>query len=180
MSYAVRLILVAILAAAPLGCSFFRPGKTIASNPVAADTLTAQKAPAESTLATARGREPPAVPVSSTPAPAPVPAAEKEPAPSDKPRDRPDTSAPVLTVRLTAQEEVALRQRIASDIEKASDALVQVRRYTLTSQQADNLALAEDFLTGAVAAKSTDLVRASTLAEKARVLAMDLKSEVVK
>lgn len=177
MSQSIRFILIAALSLTPLGCSVFRHSKRIAADPVAADTLAAQNAPPESTLAAAP--TPSADPISpeADPAPAPAPAI-KEPSP-EKSKERTE-GAPVLTVRLTAQEETALRQQIASDIEKTNEALVLVRRYTLTSQQADNLALAEDFLAGAIAAQSTDLVRASTLAEKARVLAMDLKSEVVK
>ena len=86
----------------------------------------------------------------------------------------------MLTVRLSAEEETRLQGKLTEDLNRASEALSFIQGRVLTREQADSRSLAEDFLKSAVAARASDLVRAGTLAEKARLLAEELKSQVMK
>jgi hypothetical protein len=150
------------------GCSFFRAPAQPGIEPVVPDsTQAATPTPAPVRPPAARPVTPPVEQPPTTPAPA-----------------VPDTTAvqpgrPVLTVRMSAQEETAFLARLKGDMDRASEALAFVRRQVLSGPQAEQVVVAEKFLKDAEAARgASDLQRACTLAEKARILAEELKSAV--
>ena len=94
------------------------------------------------------------------------------------PHSIPET-APILTVRMSPEEEARQRARLKSDVDRAAGALAALRSRILTAQQQEQLKAAEQFLAEAEAARiSSDLHRACSLAEKARIIAEELKTAV--
>jgi|HubBroStandDraft_1064217.scaffolds.fasta_scaffold81369_2 outer membrane biosynthesis protein TonB len=135
---------------------------------------------------------PPSEPQTTTappPAPAPEqpPAATEEPAPTrpkpstpsatgpEKPAETPRPEAPVISPQLTPQAQAAAEQRTNSDIKRAEQNLQIAESKQLDEAQHDLVEKVRDFLAQAhEAIHGEDWVRASNLAEKARVLSDEL------
>jgi outer membrane biosynthesis protein TonB len=121
-----------------------------------------------------------------TPAPEPTPAPATQPAPArtkpstpsstepEKPAEtRPE--APVISPQLTPQAQAAAEQRTNADINTAEKNLQTAESKRLDEAQHDLVEKVRDFLAQAhEAIHSQDWVRASNLAEKARVLSEEL------
>lgn len=155
------------------GCSYFRSSAGPPLEPVSADSAAARPPAAPGV----RPAPPPAHPAGEKeegrpPAPAPVPAPADTTAPAP-------ASGSVLTVRMSPAEEAALLAALKTDMDRAAEALALVRSRSLTGPQAEQVVAAEKFLKDAEAARAvSDLRRARTLAEKARILAEELRSAV--
>jgi outer membrane biosynthesis protein TonB len=113
----------------------------------------------------------------STPPPAPTRA--KQPAPvasePEKPADNPRPEAPVISPELTPQAQAAAEQRTNADIAHAEQNLQSAESKQLDEAQHDLVQKVRDFLAQAHdAIHAEDWVRASNLAEKARVLSDEL------
>ena len=88
---------------------------------------------------------------------------------------------PILTVRLSAAEQVRLEAQFNSDTDRADGALQQVRGRLLSEEQTQQLKTAQSFLDEARSAmEAQDLQRACTLAEKSRIIAEELKNSLGK
>lgn len=121
-------------------------------------------------------------------APATKPAAKvgaaSRPTPADTlaalpPAPAPPLEAPQVTVQLTAEQRSVREMAYRDDTSRAARALDGVRTRVLTSAQRDQLGSADRFLADAIVAfEANDLVRACSLAQKARVLAEELKAAV--
>jgi hypothetical protein len=84
---------------------------------------------------------------------------------------------PVVSLVLTEEQKSAKAAQYRTDIERVNLALDSLRGRPLTDTQADQKASAERFLAESRAAfDGNDLPRACSLAEKARVIAEELKS----
>lgn len=175
-----RLLASGALLAGPMGCAWL-------NTPVGVDPpVTA--APEESTVtvpteSAPKAEVPPArelrketAPSSAMPA---APASQPSPVVSTSPAT-PTEPAPVLTVRMSAAEEARLREQVADDMARANEAVGVIRQKALTREQSEDLSVVVDFLKGALAARDTDLRRAGTLAQKARVLAEQLKATIAR
>jgi hypothetical protein len=171
-----RLLAAGALLAGPTGCAWI-------NTPVGVDTpVTA--APMESTAAApVEPREPPSSEGTSKtgaePSSAP-PTTPARPSPEVAPPPTPPEASPVLTVRMSAAEETRLRKQITDDMSRANDAISIIRQRALTQEQSEDLGVVVDFLKSAMSARDTDLRRAGTLAQKARVLAEQLKATVAR
>lgn len=159
------------------GCSYFRgparPEIEPAPSGVAVDTLAAPTSGGQpagpsgqpSGKGESRPASRPATPPPVTAAPDTLTAAPSPP--------------PILTERLSAEETAALLSRFRTDTDRATEALAAVHGRALTGPQAEQVVAAEKFLKDAEAARAaSDLQRACTLAEKARILAEELRSAV--
>jgi outer membrane biosynthesis protein TonB len=144
--------------------------------------------PTEATPSTAPPTEPQtttAPPSPAAPAPPPNPAPQpastrpKQPAPAstepEKPAENPRPVAPVISPELTPQAQAAAEQRTNADIDHAERNLQSSESKELDEAQHDLVEKVRDFLAQAHEAIHTeDWVRASNLAEKARVLSDEL------
>jgi len=135
---------------------------------------------------------PPSAPQTTTappPAPAPEqpPPAAEEPTPTrpkpstpsaiepEKPAETPRPEAPVISPQLTPQAQAAAEQRTNADIKRAEQNLQIAESKQLDDAQHDLVEKVRDFLAQAhEAVHGEDWVRASNLAEKARVLSDEL------
>src|SRR5512140_2743390 len=117
-----RIMLVGVSVAPMIltGCAWFRPAAHESVNPTVADTALArreQKAP-EIRPAPARPVERPAERSAIPPAPPQRPAQQDVSS-----GQKIDTGAAIITVRMTAEEEEALREQIVRDVSLATDAI---------------------------------------------------------
>jgi hypothetical protein len=113
------------------------------------------------------------------PAPQPTPAHRKPATPTaTAPEAPPDSSrpeAPVISPELTPQAQAAAEQRTNSDMQRAEQNLQSAESKQLDEAQHDLVEKVRDFLSQAhQAIHEDDWVRASNLAEKARVLSDEL------
>jgi outer membrane biosynthesis protein TonB len=126
-----------------------------------------------------------APPSASEPAPPPTPAPQAtptKPKPStptatepEKPAETPRPEAPVISPQLTPQAQAAAEQRTNADIKRAEQNLQIAESKQLDEAQHDLVEKVRDFLAQAhEAIHGEDWVRASNLAEKARVLSDEL------
>jgi len=113
------------------------------------------------------------------PAPQPAPARHKQPAPASSEPETPAGSsrpaAPQMSPELTPQAQAAAEQRTNADIQEAQQNLKIAEGKQLSAAQHDLVEKVHDFLGQArQAIAAEDWVRASNLAEKARVLSDEL------
>lgn len=159
------------------GCSLFRedaaprPEVTAPEAAPEAPTATTAKKPADRAKPTKSGNR---NGTASRPAAPPdtLAAARAEP-------PTPAVEAPQVTVQLSAEQRSVREMAYRDDSSRAARALGEVRKKVLNSAQRDQLGSADRFLADAVVAfEGKDLVRACSLAQKARVLAEELKAAV--
>lgn len=162
------------------GCSLFRGDATTRPE------VTAPEEPSAPPVA------PPVTQPVTPPAPEPTerPRGTKSPGtagPTSRPSAPVDTvavvpepvEAPQVTVRLTAEQRSVREMEYRENKGRAGRALDAVRLKPLTTAQRDQLGSADRFLAdAAVAFDVDDLLRACSLAEKARILAEELKASV--
>ncbi|MGB6430919.1 MAG: hypothetical protein WBF06_10040 [Candidatus Acidiferrales bacterium] len=115
------------------------------------------------------------------PNPAPQPATTRplQPAPTatepEKPAETPRPEAPVISPEMTPQAQAAAEQRTNADIAHAEQNLQTAESKELDAAQHDLVEKVRDFLEQAhEAIHADDWVRASNLAEKARILSDEL------
>lgn len=160
------LILLACLAPALGGCSLFRKQPPLEPDAAAPDTTVS--APPRS------ADRPPAKPAAPS---VPKPAEPREPEPKEevKPPERP----PSVTIRLSPDEKAARKSQFQGDVGRTESALAAVRGRSLTVKQLETLSTADRFLIDArLAFEADDLSRACAVAEKARILAEELRAQV--
>jgi len=165
------------------GCSLFRHGTKPSveveapaggdpksTTPAAKDASTERKKSPATTRPAAPAPKPKATPdTNGSPVTAPTDSIAPLP---DPPPQRP-TVSPVLTAERRSTLEVQYR----TDVERANQALDSLKGRVLTVTEAEQRTSAERFLTESQAAfDAGDLPRASSLVEKARVIAEELKS----
>jgi type IV secretory pathway VirB10-like protein len=125
---------------------------------------------------------PPPAPAPEEPTPAPVtqpaPTRPKPSTPSSTEPEKPAETrpeAPVISPQLTPQAQASAEQRTDADIKRAEQNLQTAESKQLDEAQHDLVEKVRDFLAQAhEAIHSQDWVRASNLAEKARVLSEEL------
>jgi hypothetical protein len=120
--------------------------------------------------------------------PAPLPAPPKRPSPAgprvEQPSGEPQPQAPPaapppqLKQILTPEQRAALERNINDRLTRARATLASLRGKTLNPQQTALVEHIRTFIAQAEEARSTDLLRASNLAERADVLARDLAVSV--
>jgi len=120
-----------------------------------------------------------AAPTPPSPAPQPAPTRSKQPTPAaaepEKPAENPRPAAPVISPELTPQAQAAAEQRTNADMDHAARNLQSAESKELDAAQHDLVEKVRDFLAQAhEAIHAEDWVRASNLAEKARVLSDEL------
>jgi outer membrane biosynthesis protein TonB len=113
------------------------------------------------------------------PAPQPAPARTRTPAPAatepEKPAETSRPAAPQISPELTPQAQAAAEQRTNADIQTAEQNLHKAEGRQLDEAQHDLVEKVRDFLAQAHdAIRAEDWVRASNLAEKARILSDEL------
>jgi hypothetical protein len=159
-------------APAPAAPSIPEPAPTPPTPPPPPPAAPAPPSPAPSPPPSPPARTPaPAVrPPATTPSPvAPVPTA---PAPAPAP-------PPVLTPQVGKADEDRLRRESEARIEKVEQLLAAFDQRRLGNEDRETQATVKDFVAKAKEAlASQDLLRASSLSEKAQVLANDLASRV--
>jgi len=79
---------------------------------------------------------------------------------------------------LTPEEQRAYNAQIDQHIQRATQALGSVGKRALTAQQKTSVAQIHGFIAQAQQMRSTDVVRAKSLAERADILTQDLLSTV--
>jgi hypothetical protein len=170
-------VLAAVALLALSGCSLFReesaPRPEVTA-PEAAPTGTAAT-PARKSADRAKGTKSSARDgAASRPAAPPETLAVAAPEPPAQ-----VAAPPQVTVQLSAQQRSVREMAYRDDSGRAARALEAVRKRVLNSAQRDQLGSADRFLADAVVAfEGNDLVRACSLAQKARVLAEELKAAV--
>jgi hypothetical protein len=111
------------------------------------------------------------------PAPPPAPADTLVAAPAPAPDLVDSSHRPVISMVLTEEQKTEKAEQYRTDTVRANMALDSLRGRTLNERQADQKASAERFLAESKTAfDGNDLPRACSLAEKARVIAEELKS----
>lgn len=179
-------------------CWPFRKARP-AAPPSAPAPVSAQPPAAEPPLPEARRTsaeaEPPEVPaeqpVLQAPVvilPGPLPAPPKRPSPAGprveppsgeaQPQAPPAAPPPQLKQILTPEQRAALERNINERLARARATLASLRGKTLDLQQTALVEHIRTFIAQAEEARSTDLLRASNLAERADVLARDLAVSV--
>lgn len=151
------------------GCSFFRDVKP--TEPTAGADSTATAKPVATT--TTKKATPPVQ--KKAPDPAPVAAADST---KTVPATQPAPPGPTISVRMTPEERAERKQFFSSEALRALRSLEAIRNKPLTQLQQDQMASADRFLTEARAAVDSDLHRACTLVEKARIIAEELEKTV--
>ena len=121
----------------------------------------------------------PPAPVTPTREPAPAAPAKKEPEAAPPPKKEPEAPAPVLAPQVGKDDEEQLRRTASSRIQKAEQLLAQLEGKNLTGEQKERLLTVQTLLGNSREAMAAqDLVKASNLAEKARILAEELSQSV--
>ncbi len=153
------------------GCSLFRWSEGMRPEVTAPDSVAVEPAPA-----------PPDPPPEQT---APRKTVKSPPATTAPPAAAVDSAAvvpertPSITVRLSPEERSARETRYREDVDRAVKSLDLVRARALTRADLDELSAADQFLADARRAfEASDLTRACAVAEKARVLAEELRDRL--
>jgi len=189
---AFALIGLTVIASVPLtltGCSLFHrdepPAVEVVAPEPAPDTTAVTVAPPATTVPAAKPKSGSGKKSGSTsrdttpkPSPAPPPADTLVVLPGAPVPEMADAAhRPVVSAVLTDEQKSAKASQFHTDTGRANQALDSLRGRTLTDSQADQKASAERFLAESRAAfDGNDLPRACSLAEKARVIAEELKS----
>ncbi len=169
------LVLMALVAAFALGgCSFLGSMRPPSPDVTAPDSVAAPVEPQTS---------PPSAPASGgggapRKTPKNPPAAARTAAPDSAAVTAPEP-APTVTIRLSAEDRAAREAKFRDDVDRATRSLALVRARVLTTTDQEELSAAEKFLADALRAfEASDLTRACTVAEKARVLAEELRERM--
>lgn len=110
--------------------------------------------------------------------PSPAGPRVEQPAPEPQPQAPPAAPPPQLKQILTAEQRAALERNINERLGRARTTLASLRGKSLNAQQAAVVEHIRTFIAQAEEARSTDLLRASNLAERADVLARDLAASL--
>jgi hypothetical protein len=87
--------------------------------------------------------------------------------------------APTVSIRLSAQDRAAREAQYRENMDRAVRALALIRGRAVSTIDQEELSAADQFLADARRAfEASDLTRACTLAEKARVLAEELRGRL--
>ncbi len=106
------------------------------------------------------------------------PAAARSAAPDSAAVTAPER-APTVTIRLSAQDRAAREAQYRENVDRAVRSLALVRGRVLSKTDQEELSAADQFLADARRAfDASDLTRACTVAEKARVLAEELRGRL--
>lgn len=168
------LVFTSLLAALSLGgCSFMGSMRPPSPEVTAPDTTATSVEPAKS--------PPSAPPSGGGGAPrktAKPPASARSAAPDSAAVAAPERT-PTVTIRLSAQDRAAREAQYHENVDRAVRSLAQVRGRVLSQTDREELSAADQFLTDARRAyDASDLTRACTVAEKARILAEELRGRL--
>jgi hypothetical protein len=156
------------------GCSFFGSMRPPTPEVTAPDTTATPVGPAETPPGTPRP-EGDAAPRKTVKSP---PVAARSAAPDTAAVTAPER-APTVSIRLSAQDRAAREAQYRENVDRAVRALALIRGRAIGKTDQEELSAADQFLADARRAfEASDLTRACTVAEKARVLAEELRGRL--
>ena len=171
------LLIILVLLPSMVSCRLFRRSEPV--KPPVTATPAASVPPAQQEPAPSPQEEPPKPeePAAST-APEPV---KKRPSPAgprvqSPPAAAPQAQAPAPQLRpmLSPEQRQQLDRTVTARLQRSRQAMAVLKTRQLSKEQANVLSQVSTFVQQAEEARSTDLARASNLAERADVLSQDL------
>jgi hypothetical protein len=118
---------------------------------------------------------PATAPVAPASAPVPPPASPSAPVPSPA---SPSTPAPKLGEILTSEQQRQLNASLDQSLSRTQTTLIRIARKPLTKEQQGIVDQVQNFMQQAQSTRSSDLVAARRLADRAEVLARDLAARL--